>query len=79
MHAGMLSKVDPIRGSCNGGEGSAFHGFCRAGHGYNGPIVVRIGMAIQNQGARNGLDGLEDLCDHIHPSPFGKVWNALNN
>ena len=68
-----------------------FRGFARASHCgiddsiglsdecYNRPVVIRIGLAIEEDDAFDGFDCSDDLINYFNASPFAEIRDALDN
>ncbi len=78
MLAGVLVQVDQLGGGLDGAEGSLLHRESRACKGDHGPVVIQVGGAVQDTRTFDGLNGGDDLVDHLGAPRFGKIGDAFD-
>jgi hypothetical protein len=78
MLAGMLAQIDQTYSSCYRGERSINDYLWLSHKGDYRPIVIGIKVAVQNNGAFDGRNGVGNLFDRLDLAALAEVWYTLN-
>jgi len=77
MLALMLVQIYQASGYLCRAHSSLDYVVCSRNKSHNGPVMIRVRLAVQQHRPGNGLDGANDLIQDVHPASFAEIGNAF--
>jgi hypothetical protein len=77
--SGMLIQVDPFSRFGNCPKSGFFDLRWRSNEGQDSPVVIQVGVPVEQNDLGNRANGLDDMLDNLWAASFGKICDTLNN